>query len=270
METHPLPACVICGRPPHGDWTACLHCVNRIDDDLADLPVLTLAAAAHITPGTGQAGAGARGKPGSRPPVDLDAVDAASAIHTLPLIEAWEACARDTLGYTELRLAIIARARKPGSRLHHTVAFLRAQLPRLACAEGFPLPDLAAEIRDARRRLAPFDPDQPPPTWRVPCPSPHPDADGRACGYRLHLDRDDLRAALTCPRCGSPWTADRLLLVALADPGVVVWATLADCEAVTGVPGRTLQRWAQGGSLARRGTLYDVGGALRRLRADVS
>ena len=117
-----------------------------------------------------------------------------------------------------------------------------------------------------RGRLNRFDPTRPDTPWRVPCPADHPDHDGRRCGWRLHIHRDQLRAAFDCPACHHPWTADRLLLVALNDPAVTVWATLQDCEAVTGVPGRTLRSWAERGHIQRRGTLYDIGAALRACR----
>ena len=39
-------------------------------------------------------------------------------------------------------------------------------------------------IRKMRGRLNRFDPSRPETPWRVPCPAPHPDADGRSCGWK--------------------------------------------------------------------------------------
>jgi hypothetical protein len=268
METHSPTPCLLCGRNDPEMGLACRACLNRVDDDLAAIPTLTALAADAVTPSAGAQGGGARGKPGSRPPIDLDAVDGALGLDSLPILEAWERMWREWRSlspYGPVSLARSSRQRRgePPATLVGCVAFLRAHLALMAEARDFPLDDYAREVAGVRRRLNRFDPARKPAAWRVPCPAPHADGDGRLCGWRLAIDRDDLRAAFDCPACHSPWTADRLLLVALADPTAVVWATLGDCEAVTGVNARTLRRWAEAGHVGRRGGMYDVGSALR-------
>ena len=265
--------CPICRRQDPGPHLACQACLGHIAADLDRVVELTALAFQFTTPSkTGGDIGNISGKPGSRPPIDIGAIDAQMAHDALPLLESWERLIREEYQLSPYGPASLHRSstQLPGdlapATLTGCVRFLRSWLPRLNDNPGFPLDDLAREIRSLAGRLRRFDADQPRPTWRVPCPADHPDHADLPCGHRLPIDRDDLRAVIECPRCHAQWTADRLLLVALADPATTVWATLADCEAVTGVTSRTLQRWADRGDVARRGTLYDVGSAMRTRR----
>lgn len=148
-------------------------------------------------------------------------------------------------------------------------------------AETFdwPIEEMAADIRavrygapgDKELGIAPvaglerLDPDhERPDGMRVPCPAPHRDHDGRACGYRLAVVMDRAADDIVCPRCSETWSGNRLILVALNDPAVTVWAYPDVIEATLGIPTRTLRQWAADGKVARNGSRYDVGAAFRR------
>lgn len=89
----------------------------------------------------------------------------------------------------------------------------------------------------------------------------------RPCGHTLHLEPGDLHGDVHCPGCGTTWTAQRLLLVALSDPRVTIWAYPADvCDAL-GIPARTLRWWGEQGHVRREGRRYDAGAAFRRHHA---
>lgn len=156
------------------------------------------------------------------------------------------------------------------SEVSTCVDFLRANLLRCAEDPTFPVEDYAREIRDQRIALERLDPDHDRPDGiRVPCPADGPEADGRDCGYRLTVDAKRPADDVCCPRCRTTWTSGRLILVALNDAKVTIWAYPADIEDALGIPKRTLQRWAQNGTVRRRGTQYDVGAAFRTRHMEV-
>jgi hypothetical protein len=265
--------CIVCGKPDPDRGLLCLHCLNRVDGDLDAILTLTALAFAYL-PAKAAPGGEARGKPGSRPPIDLDQIDAQLAHDALPLLESWERLVRESFGLSPYGPASLARSGRPADPVPATlsgcVAFLRSWLARLADTRDFPIDDMAREVAHLRRRLGRFDPDRGPAPWRVPCPAPSGDGDGRSCGWRLQLDRDDLRAVTVCPACGSQWTADRLLLVALDDRDNPVWLTAEQVADMTGVSARTLNRWADMGRIPRKGTRLDAGAALRHRRDGVA
>lgn len=264
-DAHSSTPCIVCGRNDPDAGLSCRACLNRVDDDLAAIPALTALAFVYL-PAKAAPGGGARGKPGSRPPIDLDQIDAQLHLDSLPVLESWERLTREHFGLSPYGPASLARLAQPRGQLDGCVAFLRSWTPRMAERRDYPLDDYAREVAGVRRRLNRFDPARKPAAWRVPCPAPHPDADGRLCGWRLALDRDDLRAITVCPACASQWTADRLLLVALDDRDNPVWLTAEQVADMTGVSARTLNRWADMGRIPRKGTRLDAGAALRHRR----
>ena len=263
--------CVLCHRTDPGEHLACPQCLGHIAGDIDAVLEYTALSFEYIAPKSGGDIGALSGRPGSRPPIDIGQIDAQMMNDALPLLSEWEKLIRHKFALSPLGPASLHRTTIPDdgpvpATLTGCAHFLRAWLPRVNEREDFPLDLMAGEIRRLANQLRRFDTDRPLPAWRVPCPADHPDHGDLPCGCRLPIDRDDLRAVIECPRCRAQWTADRLLLVALADPATTVWATLADCEAVTGVTSRTLQRWAGTGLVARRGTLYDVGSAMRTRR----
>lgn len=145
------------------------------------------------------------------------------------------------------------------------VDFLRANLARMVESDDFPIAEFAQEVRELRDSIEHLDPDHDRPEGeRVPCPAPHPDNDGRICGYRLVVDMRKPADDVTCRRCGNITTGGRIILAALSDPTVTVWAYPADIYDAFGVKPSTLRKWHERKLIRRNGNRYDVGAAWRR------
>lgn len=252
--------CVICAKRPHDDGrTCCTPCLDRVLSDLERIVELT-DAAARWTPRAGT-GNGVRSVPASRPPLSVDILDAALGLDVLPLLESWERIIREDAGLSPYGAATEGIAVNVASAVH----FLRSWLLWCATEAAWPIEELAREIREARMALDRLDPDhERPDGLRVACTEPHPDADGRECGYRLVIVGAMLSQDVECRRCGHVTTGGRMILSALSDPAVTVWAYPDVIEDTLGIPTRTLRQWAQNGLIARSGSRYDVGAAYRR------
>lgn len=253
--------CVICARrDPRDGATLCGICTDRIDDNLARIAELTTWASAWITPRTGHSDGG-RSVPGSRPPIDVASLDAALGNDALPLLEAWERMVREQ---HHLAPYGVATALNPAS-VAGSVTFLRSWLLRLCEDAEWPIDDMAREVRELRVDLERLDPDHDRPAGeRYPCTAPHPDADGRECGYRLVVDMTHAADDITCRRCGTTTTGGRIILSALSDPAVTVWAYPGDIADALGIAEGTLRQWHRRGEIRRNGNRYDVGAAWRR------
>jgi hypothetical protein len=207
--------CAVCQRvDPAQGWTVCRPCLDRIDDDLAAIVTLTRAAAQHLTPETRPQGTSSSAKPGSRPPLDIAALDDAQAADALPLLESWERLTREHFQMAPYGPVSLYRARlgmaAPPATLGGVVAFLRAQLARIAETPDYPLDDLAREVHDQRARLNRHDDNRHARPAGIPlrCVAEHPDADGRTCGWGIRTNGHD---AVTCPQCRTTYTPDQLL-----------------------------------------------------------
>jgi hypothetical protein len=272
--------CVICARVLRDDnaGQTCPGCIDRVDRQLAEILERT-ALAAWYEP-SGRDSVGSTGKPGSRPPIDIDALDAELGITsvtingaTQPLLvwlEDWERCWREH--YDLSRYGVVSAARlaehadsSTKVTLTGVIGFLRAWWPRVA--QSGPAPEeLAREVHACHGTLTRYVKDRDRSSATViACPSPHPDDADKACGYRLRMDAsvDAILAQVTCPRCSMPWTTARLLRAALAESDAQVWAPIDVVASSLGVDATTIRRWRTAGHVTSRGTLYDLAGAMR-------
>jgi hypothetical protein len=212
--------CIICAKAePHDGWTVCNGCLGRLDDDLARIVELTRLAADRLIRETKGSSNGSRSVPGSRPPLDLAALDAAMAVDALAILEIIE---REWRAHRHLAAYGPASARRGPTRteeLTGAVGFLRSQLALMAsdpdwfglqCANQPTCPCDPCAVHRLAQTLERYNPDrnEKPGRVRVACPSDHPDADGRQCGYTLWTNG---REVSDCPRCCTRWTADELL-----------------------------------------------------------
>jgi hypothetical protein len=250
----------------------CTSCAARIVADLGDVLRLAADAAASIVPGS-STGSGSRPVPGSRPPLNVDAVDpelAAVPGHDAPLLvllEEWERMIRSERGLAPYGPASAARSHAAASKgktvtahtavtLTGVVAFLQAQVPWATAEPTFPLEDFAGEVAACVRALRRWDAEWQRGSGRV-VDCPHDDGQG-ACGYRFRLDGNDVDAYFDCPRCGSEWSVDRLMLVVAETTDASMWL---DADAVIGrfgIDRTTLARWARTGKIVKRHGLYDI------------
>lgn len=296
--------CPVCQRrEPAEGWTVCQGCHNRISDDLFRIDELVTFAYMWTAPRKGSQEGTSRPVAGSRPPLDIAALDAAlglaggivdpapsaederatggagkpawlrppapntrdglvqSAQVVLDCLESWVRMTREEAGLSPWGVATEGRE----VTVSTLVEFLRRWLPWIASKADYPVEVMASEVKALRWQLESLDPDhERPDGMRVPCPAPHRDHDGRACGYRLAVVMDRAADDIVCPRCSETWSGNRLILVALNDPAVTVWAYPDVIEATLGITPATLRQWHARGHVARLGSRYDVGQVFRR------
>jgi hypothetical protein len=287
--------CPICARrQPADGLVTCAPCLGRIDDDLARIVELTRLAADWVSEkGTSSATGGTRPVPGSRPPLNVNALDACLGLgggildpdphngqvdDRLPVmetLESWERMTREhyglgaygpaSLGRSRALAAQQARSGVPGPpvTVKGSAGFLRAWLLRMAEDATFPLDDLAREVKAMRGDLEGLNPDKGQTGLRIDCPADHPDADGRLCGYHLRIEPAMPTQDVECRRCGTVWTSQRLVLVARFAPGgMKAWATAHELAEFLEVGHATVAKWARRGQVARmrtsRGWVYDI------------
>ncbi len=282
------PRCVICRRE-QDDWRPCPGCVTRVDrmlGELVDLHALASQPEALIPPTTGNE---PRGSSGKEPPIGLDvaALDLAHGEVLLSTddsvdpppwmgLETWERDWREVLGlgnYGDASSARLSGARSRATAQEVTlvgcVAFLRSAWP--LAAERHPAADeFAADIRrmwhHARNALRIPITDQEPPAFVIACPGDH---GGRPCGQRLPVHAQPLPpegqapnpVSLNCPRCGSRWNLDRLLLVARATL-TEVWVSADQAATALRVDRRTIYRMAGRGEISQHLGRFNIGGGV--------
>lgn len=245
-----------CINPRHGDQPPiadddilfCLPCFNRLRNDLDAITSLWPLLAEMVTPGSGQT-SGHGGKPGSRPPCDLDVLDITDGrSETSQQLTSW---ARVVIEDRNLSVRSLDGEQAARLLVVH-VEWLAAQ----------PFADEAAdEIRTAAHRIrrACRDLEY---RWTVgTCTMPGPDGDD--CGGPIQVDvqhlatwdadRDDYdkrsMIRLICRVCGDAWTeADLDGYMVVND----VWLPIDDAAHQLGTTRRTLNRHAAAGRIRRR------------------
>ena len=284
-----MTACILCAR--RGRTTeldtghVCAVCATRIGDDLAAIP--RLAAQASTEPRTGR-GSG-RTVPASRPPIDLAGIDPAlttvlvgsGPTTVLEAVESWTRVVREERGLSPYGpwSAEMARAASPAGRRAANTPTPVSQDPRQSQAVYGPhattvtliavceflrahhdwviaqpwVDDYADEIRACARALRHLDPEREPAATVVPCPTTS--VDHGDCGQRLRLDSDHVR----CSRCGRDWDREMLVRAATSIPQAAdLWVDVLAASAATGVPARTIQRWARLTYVRRQQGRYSV------------
>ena len=296
--------CVLCARRSRTrevrDGHVCPACRNTLRVDLAQiLDLVTIAATMPDPFASRTSSGGGRPHPASRPPLEvaridpelilvrLDPTDPSTAVPLLVMLEEWERLIRDERGYapygpaSSLRSASSAHGGVSGPRatLGGVVAFLRAQVDYVCDEPTFSLEQFVAEVHRAIGVLRALDPTRAHHDgWGIPCPADVDQEDGSeptACERRLTIERHDdgrldLYSDIHCPDCGTVWTAQRLLLVALADERVTVWGYPEAITVALGIPAATLRKWHERKRIRKSGNRYDAGQAfrLRHARAE--
>lgn len=279
--------CVLCAtrRPPRErdveDGHVCRACRNGLRTDLGQIVELVAVASVGDDPLASHAsGAGARPHPRSRPPLEvasldpwlalvrLDRNDPSSTVPLLVMLEDWERLIREERGFAPYGIASELRTKAPGDHatLVGVVGFLQTQVDYACDEPTFSLEQFADNVHRALGVLRSMDPGRPHHDgWGIPCPA---DVADQVCGRRLTIERHDdgrldLHTDIRCPDCGTVWTAQRLLLVALSDPRVTVWGYPEAITAALSIPAATLRKWHERGRITRLGGRYDAGAAFR-------
>jgi hypothetical protein len=284
--------CVLCARRGRkrtlAEGHVCGPCRNGMRVDLGQILDLVALAATMPDPFASRTtGTGSRPHPGSRPPLEvaridpeliavrLEPGDPSSTVPLLAMLESWERAVREDRGYAPYGVASSLRSAsntRPGATqaratLAGVIGFLRSQVDWMCDEPTFGIEQLVDQVRRALGVLRALDPGRERRDgWGIPCPADL--DDGEPCARRLTIERHDdgrldLHTDIDCPDCGTTWTAQRLLLVALADERVTVWGYPEAITAALGIPSATLRQWYARGKVARLGNRYDAGAAFR-------
>jgi hypothetical protein len=263
MTPEPCLLCASRGRatPITADGRLCHGCRLWLGRALEEIVRLAAAAAAYLAPGAASRAPAAPTR-GSRPPLNIDAVepelalielapgDSSSAVPILEMLEMWERIVRDERGFLPYGPASLARAGAGESTLTGTVGFLRSEVEWMSGDVDFDLESFADHLRRATGVLRRWDADRERGVsrYRVPCPTIVEDGE---CGNVLIVTGS---TDTYCRACQRTWEPARLLAVAGRDADI--WLDSEAISAHLGIPIRTIQHWGKTGKIARRGMLY--------------
>jgi len=262
--------CAICDRSTkYLVGRVCAACFSRMKVSLDSLPHLAGEAAGRleVSPVVGHSG---RSAPGSRPPINLDAVDPAlaliellpgdtsSRVTILEALESWERVIRDRNRLAPYGIAT-EKNRDPLSTtavLGNVCRFLSVWLEWVAENEAVDVTEFHQHVSASRRVLLRWSWEaDPPPKWRVACPTIR---EAGECGTMLSfigLEDDEVR----CRSCRSRWSPARLLAVATSVDAAAVWVDAEAAGVAIGVDASTVRRWARAGRVRRQGQRYSLG-----------
>ena len=244
----------------------CAVCADRLTADVRLVGELASMASVEPIAGTG-VGASVFG---SKPPINVAGVDPENTLTgpapsptVLDVLESWTRMVREERDMAPYGPWSASVASDPShgrigtqATLVGCVGFLAAQTEWIVATPDFPLEDYRAEVSSCVRVLRRWDADsQREAAWRVDCPADHGES---LCGYSLRISGNDVESYFRCPRCGTEWSVDRLMLVAAEVPSGEMWL---DAEAICGrigVQRSTLDRWARDGRIAKAHGLYDA------------
>ena len=223
-------------EPPLADdgLMLCRHCLGRLNRALSDIVTLWPLLDEMITPGNNGNGGGASGKPGSRPPCDLDVADITDPRSTTSQqLTSWAA-----LVIEERQLS--QRTSLDGEQ---AARLLTVHAEWLA-AQPF-VDEAMSEIGDAAYRIRRACKDLPePPLGKCPDIDPHGERD--RCGGPLRWI--DGSTAVACGRCGSQWIeADLPHILRVVQPDRRFPVPRAWVAATYGVAPGTLRQWIRRG-----------------------
>ena len=257
--------CVICHRQT--DQQSCQPCQTMMGRQLDDLLRFYELARGELIPGNG----GGDGRSTERGlGVRIDALDFIAGNVIVEVLESWERDWRETFGLAPFGLATAARsAGQPDQSalmLAEVVRFLRVWLPK-AAAEHPAMDDFASELRGCWRQAQQAANQLPRTSWRVACPTVTDDGD---CGQQLSVTGQDIGGTVTCRKCRTDWSVDRLLLIVAAEVDGAIWMDAETCAMRAGVDERTLRRWARAGKITKQSGRYDYKSIRQAISEDVT
>lgn len=229
--------CPVCSasteRPVDG---MCSACEGRTRQMLAEIVANAKACAVTLEPGrSGDAGSAAYG---SKPPLNVTALDYAVTLgysvvvegsagsiridrDGLGMLHEWERLIREERNLTPV--ALVPYAGSGAEEIRQVCEFLATHL-QWACAQAW-APEMAEEVSEVHRAGMSALRTAPARSGRIRCPGDDPET-GNVCGHVIGLpaDFEDYlrkpgesapRRTLWCGNCVTEWTVERLLLVAV-------------------------------------------------------
>lgn len=279
--------CVLCAsrRPPrqtkleHGH--CCATCAQWLEGGLEDIGQYAAEAAAFLTRTESGTGSGPTSF-GSRPPINVDAIDPelalvelnqgdpSSAVPILEALEMWERAIREDRGFgpygpaSALRLTEAGQATVTACTLTGVLRFLTGQIDWIVTEETFGLEEFADHVRRSVAVLRRWSSQETQIGTRIACPTVT--DEGHACGAPIRVSTDG--DPVLCRRCGRTWSIEWLIQVAGKDADG--WADMEAVVRLSGLTDRTIRRWAAAGKVRKRGLLYSIRDISQATEASVS
>jgi hypothetical protein len=245
--------CAICDKTiTTPTTTLCARCIQRTNTNLNLVNDLTTQAQ-HWT--TRHSTTRLVNVSSSTAPLSINILDAQLGHTALNILEDHEKAARHAINAAPYGLASAQRNTTTAAReaLGTCIRWLTANLTRLNTTPAYAIEALDADTNDIVQTLHQLDPSNDEPKTIVRCPADHPTDDGN-CNNRLALT--DRNTNVTCTRCQTTWTLERLVHVALAVPNTEI---LFDGQWLIewfGIRQATLNTWVKDKRIMKRGTLY--------------
>ena len=286
-DTDQAGECVLCAarRPPrateleHGH--CCAACADWLARALTDIGHYAAEAAAFI-PRTGSGTTSGPATFGSRPPINVEAIDPelalvelnqgdpSSAVPILDALEMWERAIREDRGFgpygpaSAHRLTEAGQATVTACTLTGVLRFLTGQLEWITTDDGFGLVEFSDHVRRSVAVLRRWSSQETQIGTRIACPTT--DDDGHTCGAPIRVSTDG--DPVLCRRCGRSWSVEWLIQVAGKDADG--WADLEAVVRLSGLHERTIRKWATAGKVRKRGLLYSLRDVSQATTATVS
>lgn len=258
--------CTICTRNPVTERLVCSRCQNRLNQQLTDILEFYAIAAHALIPGQG-----GNGRSTERPlGVRVDALDFVCGYSVVDVLESWEKEWRDHYGLAAYGPASAERnsgkADQPRITLFEIVRFLQIWLDN-ACRDHPAMEDFAGEVRDCHKQAQTSAGITRREAWTVTCPA---DTEEGDCGNSLRITGEDFDGSVTCRACGTTWTVQRLMRVAVSNPNSDIWCAPDDAAGYLGIHPGTLRKWAGSGKIERKHGLYSLSSIREAIAQGVS
>ncbi len=268
--------CILCAarRPAkqteleHGH--CCPSCAAWLSSTLTDIGHFAAEAAAFIA----RTGSGTTSGPatfGSRPPINVEAIDPelalielnagdpSSAVPILEALEMWERAIREDRGFAPYGPSSAVRLRSGDRRATETaitltgvLSFLGSQIDWIVTEETFGLEEFADHVRRSAAVLRRWSREDVQIGTRIACPTVTDEGDSCSAPIRVSTDGDPV----LCRRCGRTWSIEWLIQVAGKDADG--WADMEAVVRLSGLHERTIRKWATAGKVRKRGMLYSI------------
>jgi predicted RNA-binding Zn-ribbon protein involved in translation (DUF1610 family) len=176
----------------------------------------------------------------------IDGSDILKALHY------WESKVR--WGRNLTKPALIAKPDSLGKEIQDAVDFALAHLHWSAIQDWFEdfADDVAIQHATGKSAAKVFAEKM----RSISCPADT--QDGLICGANLKINDEKLTSFFTCPKCGSEWTAVRLMDVALSTPGAEVWVDREALAVRLGIKEKEVTAFAKRHAIATRGQMVEV------------
>lgn len=225
----------------------CTRCQITTSRQLHDIRATWYKAHGELIPTTGSNTNGS-----SEPKIGVN-VAALSWVNGAPILNVlgeWEKLIRDERNLTPV-----------GTITAHTLAheidrITRFHLAHLEWTADQPwASEYVLEVRELHQqgRTACRDTDEA--GMRIDCPGEL--EEGGLCGKRLRIPTD-AEATVYCKQCHTTWDQRRLAAVAMSVAEIEVMLPIGQVAALTGVPERTIRRWADSGNVTKRNSMVSV------------